>query len=335
MAATQRPRQTAAHLLSTVGPLPFTSVQAGQHGVTRGALQAALAAGTLTRLRQGVLIVSVALTGLAETELHQLRARAAQLVMHDSVLSHETALLLHNLPTPLPNQRIPQRPILTVPRRGGQSDDVRRVTSSLAATDVVEVRGWPTTTVARTAIDVARGLPLPQALVVLDAASRAIVAALRPGARLDRILADTYERARGCKPLAEALERSDNPRHHTALAYAVKLADPRSESGMESWSRAVIQLAGLPVPELQPWVRGDNGCWYRSDFGWKGSRVLGEADGMVKYDDIRAVRVEKQRQDALTRAGWTIVRWTWQELTRNPDLVAARLRHALASSVAA
>lgn len=104
---------------------------------------------------------------------------------------------------------------------------------------------------------------------------------------------------------------------------------------MESWSRAVLQAAGLPVPQLQLWVRGDNGRWYRSDFGWEGPRVLGEADGMVKYDDIRAVRAEKLRQDALARAGWTTVRWSWQELTAQPGLVIARLRHALANSVAA
>jgi very-short-patch-repair endonuclease len=91
----------------------------------------------------------------------------------------------------------------------------------------------------------------------------------------------------------------------------------------------VIVLAGLPAPELQAWVQGADGRPYRADFFWRKQRVIGEADGLVKYATIDDVRAEKRREDALRQAGYALVRWTSQELRRTPDRVMARLRHAL------
>ena len=78
-------------------------------------------------------------------------------------------------------------------------------------------------------------------------------------------------------------------------------------------------------------MRGDSGSAYRADFAWPGHRVIGEADGLLKYADRRDLLAEKQREDDLRRAGWVVVRWTWAEITRTPRLVVTRLRRALDS----
>ena len=161
---------------------------------------------------------------------------------------------------------------------------------------------------ARTALDLAIGRPLPESLVVLDAAA----------ARL------------GPRALMAAYDRIGRVRGIGDLARAIRLADGRSESPLESASRGVMIDARLPRPELQQWVTDDDGRSWRVDFLWRGHRVIGEADGWVKYETIEDLRAEKVREDALRRAGWTIVRWTSDELWSTPMLVIARIARALA-----
>jgi very-short-patch-repair endonuclease len=76
-------------------------------------------------------------------------------------------------------------------------------------------------------------------------------------------------------------------------------------------------------------VTGADGRSYRADFLWREHRVIGEADGMLKYTSIEDVRAEKRREDALRQAGYVLVRWTAEELRRTPDRVIARVLTAL------
>lgn len=94
-------------------------------------------------------------------------------------------------------------------------------------------------------------------------------------------------------------------------------------------TRACFLPAGLPRPEVGYPVLGADGRRYWADLAWPDLRVLGEADGYGKYADIAARHAEKDRQEALERAGWRVVRWTWSELDRTPHLVTARVAAAL------
>jgi hypothetical protein len=71
--------------------------------------------------------------------------------------------------------------------------------------------------------------------------------------------------------------------------------------------------AALPVPTPQAWVQGASGRWYCVDFLWSGARVIGEADGAVKYTAAQDVMAEKARQADLEAAGYRFVRWTWAD----------------------
>jgi hypothetical protein len=116
-----------------------------------------------------------------------------------------------------------------------------------------------------------------------------------------------------------------------AARRAIEFADGRSESPLESASR--LKLAGLvPAPALQTSIFGHDGRFLaRSDFLWEEFGVVGEADGMEKYDDPdgTSLRREKLRQEALEQSGLIVVRWGAVDLDRVDGLVA-RLRSAFA-----
>jgi very-short-patch-repair endonuclease len=119
----------------------------------------------------------------------------------------------------------------------------------------------------------------------------------------------------------------------TAVAVVAE-ANARAESALESLSRVRLVQQGLPRPE--PQVTIDVGPMenYRVDFYWPAYRVIGEADGLTKYDNPRVLHAEKLREMALHDAGFEVVRWTWHEMWLQPDIVADRVRRAFARAAA-
>jgi hypothetical protein len=222
------------------------------------------------------------------------------------VVSHGSAALLEGLPTPRPG-RGPDLVHVTADRHGHARHGLRVHEGTVPLADIALVDGILCTSAARTALDVARGRALPESLVVLDAAARTA----------------------GTDALVSAYERLGGHKGLRALASAVSLADPRSESPLESASRGVMISAGLPVPDLQVWVRDRSGRDHRVDFLWPDRGVVGEADGWDKYAAMEDLRAEKRREDALRDAGFVVVRWTSDELWRTPRLVVERLRRVL------
>ncbi|WFR84157.1 hypothetical protein [Arthrobacter sp. Y-9] len=120
------------------------------------------------------------------------------------------------------------------------------------------------------------------------------------------------------------------------MSEALALADPRSESVGESWSRALIHRLGFEAPELQHRIPGPQGEIARTDFFWPEARLVGEFDGLVKYlraqdlrgtDPARVVVEEKRREDRIRAEGYGVVRWVWDDL-RRPERFAALLLRA-------
>lgn len=106
------------------------------------------------------------------------------------------------------------------------------------------------------------------------------------------------------------------------------LVEPRLESALESLSWWRFASWGGPMPEPQVWIQGASGRRHRVDFTF--GRLIGEADGAVKYVDSDSLWSEKQRQTDLELAGYSVVRWGWREMWHEPHLVAAALRRAAA-----
>jgi hypothetical protein len=152
---------------------------------------------------------------------------------------------------------------------------------------LVMVDGRRATSPAWTAVEVARSLRRPRALATLDAA-------LRSG-KCSR--ADLWR---------AAIEQSGR-RGIVAARNLIALADPRSESPMESEARLAMIDGGLPIPELQYEVRDGNGQLRRLDYAWPDQRVAVEYDGMDWHSDPDAMRRDRQRQAALLDVGWIVL----------------------------
>lgn len=224
----------------------------------------------------------------------------------DSVVSHESSGLIHGLPAILPSYR-PDHVVVTAPRHGRIVAGTHRRLGDVPEQDRVVVAGVVCTGVARTALDLARRRPLHQSLMVLDAAAAVV----------------------GVEELWASYERLTWIRDRRGLESALLSTDPRAESPLESASRGRMVEARLPVPELQVWITDASLRRHRVDFLWRAQRVVGEADGWGKYADLDVLREEKRREDALRDVGFTVVRWTSDELWRTPDLVLARIRRSL------
>jgi hypothetical protein len=308
MPPVHRTLATAETVRAIAGTDPVTTRALHAAGVTDGAVRAAVRSGRLVRLRDGVVALPLPDAGDEYAAVRR-RALAVLLRLHaTAAASHGTGGVLHRLPERRPGRASADEVVVTAARSGRRQRGLRIVSAELDLRDIEMVAGVRCTSVARTALDLALGRPLPESLVVLDAAVTRV----------------------GLDVLGSAFTRLGRIRGTGALVDAMALADARAESPLESASRGVIIEARLPRPELQQWIADDEGRSWRVDFLWREQRVIGEADGWVKYESIAELRAEKIREDSLRRAGWTIVRWTSDELWRTPQVVVARIARALA-----
>jgi uncharacterized protein DUF559 len=283
---------------------------AGRLGLSRRKVQRLISEGTLMRLRRGV-IVGACVTERARSDrllAHAVSLRTLMLSYDDCVASHESAAFMLDLPL----LNLPSIAICTREQgawRGGPTSRVR--IAPLPVHHVTGTVGNRCTTAARTFVDIARSGSFQEAVVVGDATLR------------DRCKTSSLQSG-----LDECSSWADVGKARIALAFL----DARSESPLESVSRAIMHERDLPSPELQFVIDAGGATPYRLDFYWKERKVVGEADGMVKYDDPDALRAEKVRQERLERLGLTIVRWTWREMLVDTDETIARLRYYLGRS---
>ncbi len=304
-----------AHMDQQLPPVPLLRRHLLAEGWSDDELARARRSGAMARVRRGAYIDGALPTPGALRHRLLVQATLAGL-RRDAVVSHESAAVLHGLPTwGLHLGRV------HVTRRPPASSDVGRTlrchVARLAEDETTAVDGLAVTGVARTVLDLARAVPFEVAVVVLDGAL-----ALRqtsPG------------------ELREALGRIAGTRGARAAARAVAFADGRSESVGESRSRVLLHRLGLSPSGLQHSVRSAGGVLLgRADFVWERERLLGEFDGRVKYgrllrpgqDPGDAVFEEKRREDAMRGEDWGMVRWTWREIDA-PGVLAPRVSRAL------
>lgn len=280
----------------------FGLVRRADAGWTDAMLSAAVRRGDLIRLALGVYAISgPEFDGPDGADrLYRLRSIATVSSTRDggaTVLSHQSAAAVHGLPLLKPRREYVH---VTSLGGGGLIRGGRHVHGgSLTDDQIIEVGGIRVTDLVRTAVDVAEAGTFAQALTVFDAALRAGVDRADLASEIGR------RRTKGA--------RETKP--------AIVVADGRSASVGESWSRAQMIEGGIEIPDLQVEhvIDGDT---YAVDYEWVG-RLLGEFDGMHKYGRLlrpgetttQAVIREKLREDRLRRAtGLVMVRWAWADL---------------------
>ncbi len=167
------------------------------------------------------------------------------------------------------------------------------------------------TTAPRALLDHARESTLEDAVIAMDAA-------LLVGKVTRPELVRASERARRW-PGGPAAER------------AVRLADGRAESPLETRGRLRIVGVGLPTPELQVEIRAGGRLVAVVDGWFDDAAVAVEFDGRVKYTDPwrdrsagQVLWEEKRREDALRALDIRVVRITDADV--GPDWAATEQR---------
>jgi very-short-patch-repair endonuclease len=175
---------------------------------------------------------------------------------------------------------------------------VRVHRSPLPADERTERHGVAVTSVVRTLVDLVPRLSRDD-----------LEAAVNEADRLDLI---DPERLR------EAIEQMNGRR---GAATIKRLLDRRSftltESTLERRFLAIVQSAGLPKPQTQASVNG-----FRGDFYWPDLRLVVETDGL-RYHRTPAQQARDRRRDQTHVAtGLTALRFTYADVTYEPEHVA-------------
>jgi Protein of unknown function (DUF559) len=166
------------------------------------------------------------------------------------------------------------------------------------------------TTPARTAFDLGRRKDFVNTVIRIDALMHATGLKI---ADVD-LLADRHC---GARDLAQ-------------LRRVIPMVDGGSESPYETKTRLLLIGSGLPRPQTQIEVLGDwNGVLARVDMGWQEWKVGVEFDGAHHWTDPAQRTWDIDRLAELQARGWVIVRVSADLLRNRPEVVVARVRHAL------
>jgi hypothetical protein len=225
--------------------------------------------------------------------------RARQFVRHAgprAVSVLRTAAMLHGVETLPPGYVTTGWPVEFTHHRGEPlpEPELSAAGSALARTyrweipddQVSIVQGIPTTTRDRTLVDCAREMPRLEALAAVDQL-------LRVGARADQA---EWIVERQLWPLDQVRR----------IAGILAMADPRSESPMESWCRCMIIDADLPPVRPQVEVLLPDGGRAYLDLGFEEYRLGVEYDGARHHTAVHDVEHDRHRRSLIARAGWGV-----------------------------
>jgi very-short-patch-repair endonuclease len=209
-----------------------------------------------------------------------------------AVLSHRSAAVLWGLP--LGELFRPEVTTAEVRRHAG----VTSHQGSLAEADRTVLRGIPVTTVPRMLADLAH---------TLDA---------DPFDRLVREVQYLGLWDRGA--IEDALTRRPSRRLRAHLPALV------TQRELERRFLVLCRRHRIPAPERQHRIDGK-----AYDFAWPDQRVVAETDGWQAHGTPRGFQADRTETNALQLAGWLVLRFTWEDVTRRPGRVAAAIRSAL------
>jgi very-short-patch-repair endonuclease len=245
-------------------------------------------------------------TGLKESPHLKLRAVATRLPA-GAAFSGRTAAWLNGL------DLAPCDPIeVTIPEPIGSSRRagalVRR--AALAGDEILVRHGLPTTSAIRTVVDLGARNPLTEGVVAADLFLHAGLVTI---AELRNYVA-AHSRTKGV----------------ARLRRVVDLAEPKSESPMETRLRMLLVLAGLPRPEVQVSIHDVRGRFVgRPDLLYRLQRLAIEYDGGNHRDRLVD---DNRRQNGLVGAGFRLLRFTAADVYGAPETVAIQVRAELARS---
>lgn len=273
-------------------------------GMDESAVRKRVAAGRLHRVHDGVFAV-----GHKALANHGKLMAAVLACGSGAVLSHRSAAELWGI-----YKGEGDMVDVTAPHRRGRSPEGIQAhrDGSLRCFDRTIINGIPCTTVERTLLDLAAVLPIHQLRRAIGEAE--VLRILDPAA-----LRKLIRRSRGRRGVARLRMLMDEL-HPDAK---------RTRSELERLFLRMCVRADLPRPEVNVklWVSGRQ---LEPDFLWRDAGLIVEADGRQFHDTGAAFQDDRRREQLLQLAGWRVSRCTWEQVEREPRVLAATIRSLLA-----
>jgi very-short-patch-repair endonuclease len=267
--------------------------QAVACGLSASAVQRRVGRGGWRRLHPAVYLAG----GHRLTD--EVRVRAAWLwAGEETAVAGAAAAYWHGL-----LDRAPDEVEVTVPRRHGSRPPpgVRVRRRELDPLDRVGTRGLWLTALPLTVLETAA--VLPDGAPFLDRA-------LQRHVRFPTAYR-AYCRSLGCRGSA-------------AVGNLLVAAADRADSAAERLLVRLLRDAGVTG-----WTLGHPFGPWRVDLAFPAARVAVEVDGWAWHVDAERFRTDRRKQNALVRAGWVPLRFTWHDLVGRPQEVLAEIRAAV------
>ena len=355
-------RATVAAVIECAGTGVTPTSDLLARGISQPRLDRAVARGELVSLRRGSVLPASTWAAADTTERHRLAVHAAIIAHPTAVVSHTSAARLLDLPLAGWVPRVNTRSSGRRDGKSGGASDARtggRIRNSAALSGIPTVHltipgrrrtdAWlrihgpglpashwttlgevPVTGYSRTFADTAAMLDPGPALALADAAVRRVVRMIDPVEDVRRAAQQDKCRAAACRAVKTVIDACENRPGIDAARRALALVDPASESVLESLSRWQMHRHRIPMPQCGLPITGDDGRTYWADFVWWDLKIIGEADGALKYATRSDLIREKERQEALERVGWLVIRWNWAEAVTDPSIMIRRIERAIA-----
>lgn len=109
----------------------------------------------------------------------------------------------------------------------------------------------------------------------------------------------------------------------------ITAAADRADSAAERLLMTILRGAGITG-----WVAGHPFGPYLIDLAFPGAKVAIEVDGWAWHVDPVRFRGDRRKGNMITRAGWSLLRFTWHDLDGRPDECLAEILEMLALAAA-
>jgi hypothetical protein len=137
-----------------------------------------------------------------------------------------------------------------------------------------------------------------------------------------------------CSAIDEALSRARGRagvRKLRAILGAGGIGDQIPRSELEERFLALCRHARLPRPAVNAWITAASEAM-QADFVWHKQRVIVETDGFRTHGTRRAFQRDRRRDQLLRLAGWQVIRFTWDDVTKEPRHVIEVVRKLLSGA---
>ncbi len=117
-------------------------------------------------------------------------------------------------------------------------------------------------------------------------------------------------------------------RHSAVAGRIIRSATTGAHSPGERLLHSLLKKASIASWQANADLVIDGGT-ICPDVRFDALRLLIEVDGFAFHTDHAAFESDRRRQNALVLAGWTVLRFTWRQLTEDPERVVGEIRKAI------